>query len=135
MHNLPVYLDAKVVKDDGLGTKSEFKTARVEYTAHTSPYAYFDAGVYAGQIKGIWPEHYHKAVIMVKEHPQNGPLIVEAHVLGGEYEDLYDKKIEVILAEKLHDEPLSDNLDEATQQLKKDIEDADMFFLENSVIE
>lgn len=106
-----------VVRGRGNGLKIGFPTANLSLDY---PYVLPKVGVYMGYVNVL--NSCYKAIICVSTHPSidalNAP-IVEVHLLYYKG-DLYGKEIEVEFVAFMRDVNHYDNLDDLTEQLKKD---------------
>lgn len=99
----------KVIQGKGKGKKLGFPTVNIELRKK------IESGVYAGSVK-IGGEKYKAGIFVGKDKK-----ILEAHLIGFSG-DLYEKKIEVEIQERIREAKKFGSNEELKRQIKKDIE-------------
>lgn len=111
-------ISGKIIHGKKLGTKMGIPTANI---AIDTNYVIPRFGVYDSTV--IIDGAAHKAATNVGKNPsiENSGLRIESHILDFN-EDIYDKKIELILHKFVRDELKFDTVEELFAQMSKDVE-------------
>jgi riboflavin kinase/FMN adenylyltransferase len=124
----PYRLVGKVIKGRGKGAQLGFPTANIDSHEQIIP----AEGVYAGFVSVA--ENVEKLCVLNQKIPavfslgraktfiSNHPMLIEAHILDGEVENLYDKYIAMDFVDFIRHQQRFDTEEELRKQIAKDCE-------------
>ncbi len=114
----PYSIRGKVIDGYKMGRKIGFPTANIEPDNFEKMIP--STGVYAVEVK--WKNCIYRGMMNIGQRPtmENGAAIsLEVHIFNFD-ENIYNQTLEIIFFKKIRDEKKFDNVNELTEQLKKD---------------
>ena len=123
----PYWMSGRVAHGDKRGRKIGFPTANIHLHRHNAPLS----GVYAVQLFGVQDEPI-QGVANVGTRPtvNDSQALLEVHLFDFD-SDIYGKRVRVHFLHKLRDEQKFTNFTALTEQIKKDAQQARLYFANN----
>jgi riboflavin kinase / FMN adenylyltransferase len=122
----PYAIHGFVQRGDGIGRELGFPTANINMKSDSKLLP--KIGVYAARIS-VGSQVYN-SIVNIGTRPtivENGPIIIEAHLLGFD-QNIYGMNLKMAIIARLRDEAIFNNVQDLARQIQRDKENAEKIF-------